>query len=65
MESPEDLAELRERSARWRDEQDPGAQRKASFKTPSQVTVDAILNVMLVEGVVPPENRQAVTKQIY
>ena len=42
MDSPEDLAELRERSARWRDQQDPGAQRKASFKTPSQVTVDQV-----------------------
>jgi len=42
LDSPDDLAELRERSARWRDKQDPGAQRKASFKTPSQVTVDQV-----------------------
>ena len=42
MDSLKDLAELRERSARWREKQDPGAQRKASFKTPSQVTVDPV-----------------------
>ena len=42
MDSPEKMAELRERSARWREKQDPGAQRKPSFKTPSQVTVDQV-----------------------
>ncbi|PKB71387.1 MAG: methylmalonyl-CoA mutase [SAR202 cluster bacterium Io17-Chloro-G6] len=42
MDSPEDLSELRERSASWRDKQDPAAQRKASFKTPSQVPVDQV-----------------------
>ena len=42
MDSPQDLAELRERSARWREKQDPAAQRKPSFKTPSQVTVDQV-----------------------
>ena len=42
MDSPKDLEELRERSARWRDKQDPSAQRKPSFKTPSQVPVDQV-----------------------
>ena len=42
MDSPKELDELREQSARWRDEQDPGAQRKTSFKTSSQVTVDQV-----------------------
>ena len=42
MDSPEDLDKLREQSARWRDKQDPAAQRKPSFKTPSQVPVDQV-----------------------
>ena len=42
MDSPEDLDKLREQSARWRDKQDPSAQRKPSFKTPSQVPVDQV-----------------------
>ncbi|MCH7737315.1 MAG: methylmalonyl-CoA mutase, partial [Chloroflexi bacterium] len=33
---------LREQSARWRAKQDPAAQRKTSFKTPSQLTVDQV-----------------------
>jgi len=42
LDSPEDLDKLREQSARWRDKQDPAAQRKPSFKTPSQVPVDQV-----------------------
>ena len=42
MDSPQDMEKLRERSALWRDKQDPAAQRKPSFKTPSQVTVDQV-----------------------
>ena len=42
MDSPKDLDKLREQSARWRHKQDPAAQRKPSFKTPSQVTVDQV-----------------------
>ena len=42
MDSPKDLDKLREQSARWRDKQDPAAQRKPSFKTPSQVPVDQV-----------------------
>ena len=42
MDSPQDLEKLREQSARWRDRQDPSAQRKPSFRTPSQVPVDQV-----------------------
>ena len=42
MDSPKDLDKLREQSARWRHKQDPAAQRKPSFKTPSQVPVDQV-----------------------
>ena len=38
--------------------------RFGNFK-PSPVTIDAILKVMLAQGVLPPENREAVTQQIY
>ena len=40
MDSPQELDRLRENSARWRDKQDPKAQRKPAFKTPSQMIVD-------------------------
>ncbi|MDE0824630.1 MAG: methylmalonyl-CoA mutase family protein [Dehalococcoidia bacterium] len=36
------MDKLREASARWRDKQDASTQRKPSFKTPSQVTVDQV-----------------------
>ncbi len=42
MDSPKDLDTFRENSARWRDKQDPKAQRKLTFKTPSQMTVDQV-----------------------
>ena len=42
MDSPQDLDTFRENSARWRDKQDPKAQRKPAFKTPSQMTVDQV-----------------------
>ena len=42
MDSPKDLDTFRENSARWRDKQDPKAQRKPAFKTPSQMTVDQV-----------------------
>ena len=42
MDSPQELDKLRENSARWRDKQDPKAQRKPAFKTPSQMTVDQV-----------------------
>ena len=42
MDSPKDLDKLRENSARWRDKQDPKAQRKPAFKTPSQMIVDQV-----------------------
>ena len=42
MDSPKDLDTFRENSARWRDKQDPQAQRKPTFKTPSQMTVDQV-----------------------
>ena len=42
MDSPKDLDTFRENSARWRDKQDPKAQRKPAFKTPSQMTVDLV-----------------------
>jgi methylmalonyl-CoA mutase N-terminal domain/subunit len=42
LNSPQELKKLREENARWRDEQDPSAQRKPSFKTPSQVPVDQV-----------------------
>ena len=38
--------------------------RFGNFK-PSPVTIDAIVKVMAAEGVLPPENREAVTQQIY
>ena len=38
--------------------------RFGNFK-PSPVTIDAILKVMLAQGVLPPENSEAVTQQIY
>ena len=47
MDSLEHLEQLREETARWRDKQDPSAQRKTSFKTPSQ---------MAIEQVYTPEN---------
>ena len=42
MDSPQDLDKLRENSARWRDKQNPKAQRKPAFKTPSQMIVDQV-----------------------
>ena len=42
MDSPKDLDKFRENSARWRDKQDPKAQRKRAFKTASQMTVDQV-----------------------
>ena len=42
MDSPKDLDKLRENSARWHDKQDPKAQRKPAFKTPSQMIVDQV-----------------------
>ncbi len=42
MDSPTDMKKLREESARWREKQDPSAQRKPSFKTPSQVNLDQV-----------------------
>ena len=42
MDSPQELDKLRENSARWRDKQDPKAQRKPAFKTPSQMIVDQV-----------------------
>ena len=42
MDSPQDLDKLRENSARWRDKQNPKAQRKPAFKTSSQMTVDQV-----------------------
>ena len=42
MDYPDELNELREQSSRWREKQDPGAQRKASFKTPSQLPIDQV-----------------------
>ena len=42
MDSPQDPDKLRENSARWHDKQDPTAQRKPAFKTPSQMIVDQV-----------------------
>jgi len=42
LDSPQDLDKLRENSARWHDKQDPKAQRKPAFKTPSQMIVDQV-----------------------
>tara|TARA_B100001123_G_scaffold309222_2_gene345611 strand:- start:3146 stop:4810 length:1665 start_codon:yes stop_codon:yes gene_type:complete len=42
VDSEKDLKELRERSARWRDKQDPTSQRRPAFKTPSQVPVEQL-----------------------
>ena len=42
MDTPQEMDKLREASARWRDKQDASTQRKPSFKTPSQVTVDQV-----------------------
>ena len=42
MDSPQELDKLRENSARWHDKQDPKAQRKPAFKTPSQMIVDQV-----------------------
>ena len=42
MDSPQDPDKLRENSARWHDKQDPKAQRKPAFKTPSQMIVDQV-----------------------
>ncbi len=50
MNSPKDLDKLREQSARWRDKQDPSAQRKPSFKTPSQVDVDQVYTPENISG---------------
>ena len=42
MDTPQEIDKLREASARWRDKQDESTQRKPTFKTPSQVTVDQV-----------------------
>jgi len=42
LDTPQEMDKLREASARWRDKQDASTQRKPSFKTPSQVTVDQV-----------------------
>ncbi|MEC9272368.1 MAG: methylmalonyl-CoA mutase family protein, partial [Chloroflexota bacterium] len=42
MDSPQHLEQLRKESARWRDNQDPSAQRRLSFKTPSQVPIEQV-----------------------
>jgi len=42
LDSPQDLDKFRENSARWHDKQDPKAQRKPAFKTPSQMIVDQV-----------------------
>ena len=42
MDSPQNLDKSRENSARWHDKQDPKAQRKPAFKTPSQMIVDQV-----------------------
>ena len=42
MDFPQDPDKLRENSARWHDKQDPKAQRKPAFKTPSQMIVDQV-----------------------
>ena len=42
MDSPQDPDKSRENSARWHDKQDPKAQRKPAFKTPSQMIVDQV-----------------------
>jgi len=50
LDSPQDLEKLRKRSARWRDKQDSAAQRKPSFKTPSQVPVDQVYTPENISG---------------
>ena len=42
MYSPQYLEKLRKETDRWRDQQDSSAQRKPSFKTPSQIPVDQV-----------------------
>ena len=42
MDTPQEIDKLREASVRWRDKQDASTQRKPTFKTPSQVTVDQV-----------------------
>ena len=42
MYSPQYLEKLRKETDRWRDQQDSAAQRKPSFKTPSQIPVDQV-----------------------
>ena len=42
MYAPKYLEKLRKDTDRWRDQQDSSAQRKPSFKTPSQVPVDQV-----------------------
>ena len=42
MYSAKELEKLRKRAAKWRDRQDPSAQRKDSFRTPSQIPVNQI-----------------------
>ena len=42
MYSAKELEKLRKRAAKWQDRQDPSAQRKDSFRTPSQIPVNQI-----------------------
>jgi methylmalonyl-CoA mutase N-terminal domain/subunit len=48
--SAKELEKLRKRTAKWRDRQNPGAQRKDSFRTPSQIPVDQVYTPLDTAG---------------
>ena len=50
MYSAKELEKLRKRAAKWRDRQDPSAQRKDSFRTPSQIPVDQVYTPLDTAG---------------
>ncbi len=50
MYSAKELEKLRKRAAKWRDRQDPTAERKANFRTPSQIPVDPVYTPLDTAG---------------
>jgi methylmalonyl-CoA mutase N-terminal domain/subunit len=48
--SAKELEKLRKRAAKWRDREDPGTQRKADFRTPSQIPVEQVYTPLDTAG---------------
>ena len=50
MYSAKELEKLRKRTAKWRDREGPGTQRKADFRTPSQIPVEQVYTPLDTAG---------------